>query len=220
MGWARKNGVIVKDGCYLVPITPNEYEADVYALTPRVLRNKIELYMNHRPLLIPVARGGYRTFLPFHGEFRAQLGVNDHTSDVPFASITITTYDKAAINSRGESHIDDQDVQRALTMLRQCSEGILLDDVCDSATTISVLKGMLSPAGKPLVTVTPHIKPENHPIEKRPDFWLREFYSIKIDGQTYPIWIVYPHEREDHQEPGLWQALFPYLNENLDATRV
>ena len=204
------NGHLTKNGCYLIPITPDKFEADSYAIADIILDDRMAIYKDQRPLMIPLGRGGYRTFLPMHGRFRSVLRTKEDKKDIPYESVKTQRCQEGEINVFDELKIDEQDIEKVLKALKHCSEGIIIDDVCDRGTSIEGVRILLNGEGKPVIRVAAHTKKEAHPASLEPEYAIRNYKSKEIEGQRFFPWLVYPHEREDHGKK-LWEIMFPKL---------
>ncbi len=209
MSWELKNGVYVRDGCYLEPKTPDQVAADSYALVGRLLRDKLPAYTNQPPLLLPLGRGGFKVFLYVSGELRTAL-----ESDIDYVPIKVNRYKKGEIGQEDEIQSDEQDVEQALKALKNYEECVVIDDIGDRFITIQHIASQLSGSGKRITVITPYVKPESNETDIKLEniYYVRPFWRRNIEDKAYLPWVVFPWEKDDFSKvPELWELLFPEM---------
>jgi len=204
--WELKNGIYLKDGCYLERISSQQIDADSYRLANLILNDNIQRYIENPPLLIPLMRGGSRPFLNVSGSIRRLL--SNAQKDVDYVPVKVSRYATSAINQEGEVMADSNDIAQAMYAMESHDDGLIIDDVFDKGITCERVKNHLAKDGKRIQVATIYRKPDQRKSGIDADYFVKDFYVREIDGQTCPCWLVFPWEIDDH-EPELWKSLYP-----------
>ncbi len=206
------DGFYIKNGCYLEPVHSVDVDRHAFALAQNMLLHRFEQYKQRPPLLLPLMRGGTRPFLSMSGSFRYFIkyfrSLIGNRNDIGYVPINISRYGVSEINAEGEVRVDEHDMAQAFYALRNYDEAVIVDDVFDKGITTKKIRDGLQQNGKSVIIATLHRKPELKRVDIDPDFWAEDYLIKTIGGNTYPPWIVYPWEIDDHSME-LWELLFP-----------
>lgn len=204
MTWEFKDGLYLKDGCYLSPITSRQIDEDSYRLANMILQDNLEAYKKRPPLLLPLMRGGSRPFLNISGAIRRML----NPADVDYIPIKVSRYVVSMMNKEGQVLPDAQDLGQAMYAMEDHDVGLIIDDVFDRGITCERIKHSLEKNNKKIQVATVYRKAEHNKSGIEPDYFVQNFDSKEIDGVKHPCWLVFPWEIDDH-EPELWAKLYP-----------
>ena len=190
MAVERIEGVIVKGGFYLEPISSMRIDRDAYSVGLDILRSKYEIYRSHPPILFPLLRGGARGFLNISGSFRRIL--KDGKQDIDYVPIKISRYNTRTIGSEGQLAVDEHDIMQAFYALQNHSEGLIIDDVFDRGHSATAAQELLLPSGKPVPIVTLYTKSEENQTTNNVSFYVQDFKSRVLGGRRFRPWLVFP----------------------------
>ncbi|MBI3190295.1 hypothetical protein HYZ41_01175 [archaeon] len=154
MTWKERDGILIKDGFYLEPVTPFRIAAHSYELTKKILNDREEKYKEKKPLLLPLMRGGSQIFLYVSGGFRKVLCTREG-EEIDYVPIKISRYGTGGIGVAGKPKVDSVDVEQAIEHLKQHDEAIIIDDIFDHGESTDTVQKILLETGKEILIATP-----------------------------------------------------------------